>query len=186
MGNELESPAKNMPHIIILSGSLREGSSTYAVINTATEYMSGKAHFAIYDGIKDLPHFDDSEDPAGSIVAFRNILREADAIFICTPEYAFGVPGSLKNALDWTVKSGEFANKPVALITAATGGDKAHASLQLTLTALSAHVADDAKLLISFIRAKMDEQGSIKDKDTIKAIHSVVDGLLKAIEAVKN
>jgi len=171
----------NKPDIIVLSGSLRTGSSTHAVISEVMAYAPGFANISQYDNIGILPHFNDSKEPPEEIVEFRNRLRAADGILICTPEYAFGVPGSLKNALDWTVSSGEFVNKPVALITAATGGDKAHASLLLTLGALSANVADDARLLISFIRAKMDEQGGIKDVDTLRAIHNVVDALVRTI-----
>jgi NAD(P)H-dependent FMN reductase len=63
------------------------------------------------------------------VFELRNRLNNAHGVLICAPEYAFGVPGILKNLLDWTVGSGEFVNKPLAVITAATRGDKAHASL---------------------------------------------------------
>src|SRR5579871_3597845 len=129
-----------MPDISILaiSGSLRSNSSNNAVNNAAAELVYGDVNFIIYQGLGCLPHFNDSQDPAPEVLEFRKMLTEADGVLICSPEYAFGVPGVLKNALDWTVASGEFVNKPVALITAATGGTNAHASLLLTLTALSA------------------------------------------------
>lgn len=90
------------------------------------------------------------------------------------------VPGSLKNALDWTVSSGDFVDKPVALITAATSGDKAHASLLLTLSALSAKLSVETNLLISFIRAKITAEGNIKDAETINALQAVLHALIKS------
>lgn len=164
--------------ILAISGSLRSNSSNAAVINTAAAYASDKARFIIYDGLGSIPPFDDSKEPSASVLEFRKALREADGIFICQPEYAFGVSGVLKNAIDWTVSSGEFVYKPTALITAATGGDKAHAAMLLTFTALSAHIADGSRLLLSYIRSKMDEKGNVKDEATIAGIYSVVDSLI--------
>jgi hypothetical protein len=82
--------------------------------------------------------------------------------------------------LDWTVSSGDFVNKPVAVITAATGGDKAHASLLLTLAALSAKLSEETNLLISFIRAKITTEGNIKDTETIHALKAVLHALIKS------
>ena len=173
-------------NILAISGSLRPNSSNNAVINTAADLVYGPVNFIIYEGLGNLPHFNDSKDPAPEVIEFRNLLKDADGVLICSPEYAFGVPGVLKNALDWTVSSGEFVNKPVALITAATGGDKAHASLLLTLSALSAQVPDDHKLLISFVRAKLNENGEVKDPATIQSIKSVMEALISTIRVNSN
>jgi NAD(P)H-dependent FMN reductase len=151
------------------------------VIKTAATLVAGKAGFIIYDGIGSLPHFNDSKEPAQEVIGFRKLLAEADGVLICTPEYAFGVPGVLKNALDWTVSSGELANKPVSVITAATSGEKAHASLLLTLTALSAQVKAECTLLISFIRSKIDTEGNVKDMETIRAINHIMDTFINEI-----
>lgn len=78
----------------------------------------------------------------------RDLIKNASGIIICTPEYAFGVPGQLKNMLDWMVSSGSLVDKPVALVTASSVGSHAHAALLLTLGALSAKVIDGATLLI--------------------------------------
>jgi chromate reductase len=171
--------------ILSISGSLRPGSSTNAVINTVADYFVGKAEFIIYNDTGTLPHFDDNQDPPAEVKEFRRLLKSADGIFICTPEYAFGVPGTLKNALDWTVSTGEFVNKPVALITAATGGENAHRSLLLTLTALSANIPKDSRLLISFIRAKLNEKGEVKDAATLHSIQDVAQALLDNINSLK-
>lgn len=169
------------PTILAISGSLRANSSNNAVIAAAATLLAGKADVIIYEGLGALPHFDDSKDPSPEVIELRDSIRNADGVFICSPEYAFGVPGSLKNALDWTVSSGDFVNKPVALITAATGGDKAHASLRLTLTVLSSQLAEDTCLLIPFIRSKMNAGGQVSDQATILSIEHVMDALINVI-----
>jgi NAD(P)H-dependent FMN reductase len=168
--------------ILAISGSLRANSSNAAVIDVAVEYLKDKVNFIIYNGLAKIPPFDDSKEPPREVIAFREQLKAADGIFICQPEYAFGVSGVLKNAIDWTVSSGEFVYKSTALITAATGGDKAHAAMLLTFTALSAHVTDATKLLISFVRSKMDPSGNVTDQATVNAIHAVLDALVSEAE----
>ena len=180
------SPLTNivMKKILAISGSLRKGSSNHSILRFLGEMTPEGFDYSIYDGLARLPHFDpglDNENPPFEVADFRALLKEANGVIICTPEYAFGVPGSLKNALDWTVSSGDLVNKPVALITAATGGDKAHASLLLTLGAISALLNDKSTLLLSFIRSKMNEKGAVKDAATLQAIKSVVDTLADTI-----
>jgi len=109
------------------------------------------------------------------------LITEADGVFFCIPEYAFGVPGALKNALDWTVSTTAFSEKPVALITAASQGEKAHAALLQTLTALGTKINEDVTLLISFIRSKLNEKNEIKDIPTLNAIKTIVDSFIQTI-----
>lgn len=135
--------------------------------------------FMIYDGLAGIPAFDDEDNSA--VDAFRKLIREADGIFICTPEYAFGVPGALKNALDWTVSSGDLDKKPVALVTASSSGEKGHAALLNILTALSANVVPGGTLLISFIRSKINDKSEISDPITFQAIRDVLDALVHSV-----
>src|SRR5450432_4287229 len=121
--------------IIAISGSLRANSSNAIILQAIEKMNPQEVDFFIYKGIGDLPHFVDADNIPITVSVFRKHLQDADAVLICTPEYAFGVPGSLKNALDWTVGSGDLVNKPLALITAATGGEKAHASMLDVFTA---------------------------------------------------
>lgn len=117
----------------------------------------------IYGSIGSLPHFNDPDQIPEIVMAFKKKIEEADAILICTPEYAFGIPGSLKNALDWTVGSGEFLEKSVGVVTASSQGEKGHAALLLVLAALSARVIPEACMVISAVRAKIDSFGNIRD-----------------------
>ena len=97
-----------------------------------------------------------------------------DGVLICTPEYAMGIPGSLKNAIDWTVSSCEFSHKPVALITASTSGSKGHKALIDVLNVIEAIPATEAQLLIPFAKTKIDENNEIKDPATFEQLRDLV------------
>jgi NAD(P)H-dependent FMN reductase len=139
--------------------------------------------FKIYEGLARLPHFDDNPVIPPAVEEFYHELKNADGVFICTPEYAFGVPGSLKNALDWTVGTGDFVNKPVALVTASSSGNKAHASLLQTLTAITADIVEGGTLLISFVRSKLNNNGEVTDPATLEALRSAVGALVQKINS---
>lgn len=164
--------------ILAIVGSLRATSSNHVVVKHLARLVPDDVDFQVYDGMGKLPLFDDSETTPPAVQDLRDQLKAADGVLICTPEYAFGVPGALKNALDWTVSSAELVNKPVALITASTGGEKAHAALLYILEALSARVAEDARLLISFIRAKL-KNGEVSDADTLRALNAVLAAIIR-------
>jgi chromate reductase len=175
--------------ILAISGSLRANSTNTALVRATVALAPDHMECLIYNGLADLPQFspeiDDENSPA-SVISLREQLQAADGVFICTPEYAFGVPGSLKNALDWTVSSGEFWGKPVAVVSAsplATGGDKAHAALLLTLTALGAKVPERAKLMVPTINKKLNANGEVSDSETKQALVRVLDVLAQAIKA---
>ncbi len=169
---------KNKIKITAVSGSLRANSSNTVILRAIEKMVPDQVEFFIYNGIGELPHFNDSEEVPITVSVWRKHLQEADAVLICTPEYAFGVPGSLKNALDWTVGSGTLVNKPLALITAATGGDKAHASFLQIFTALSAQIPAGCALLIPFVRSKLNAAGDISDVETFAAIKKLLDTLI--------
>lgn len=164
-----------MTKILGISGSLRPGSSNSMVLNIVERLLPSNVEFTLYNGIGRLPHFDGDENPNEEVVAWRKALADADGVIICTPEYAFGVPGSLKNALDWTVYSGDLVNKPLALITASSQGDRAHASFLQIFKALSADISEETSLLVPFIRAKLDEQGNMKDESIFTALKTVIE-----------
>jgi len=173
-----------MKNILAISGSLRTGSSNHAILNYLKQKVSPEINYAIYNLLEHIPPFDpgkDNNEVAGAINDTRNLISDADGIIICTPEYAFGVPGALKNMLDWLVSSGSITNKPVMLITASLNGDYAHASLLLTLGALSANVIEDACFIIPFIRSKVSSNGIITDGDSEAKINKAFSIFLKEI-----
>lgn len=169
--------------ILAISGSLRADSSNSAVVRAAARLVPEDVEYTIYEHLGDLPHFNpglDGELTPPLIHDLRERLRAADAVLICTPEYVFGMPGSLKNALDWIVSSGEFTNKPVSAISASPsykGGDKAHAALVMTLTVMGARIIEDASLIIGFVRKKITPEGEISDPELERSLRSAVEAL---------
>lgn len=173
--------------IMAISGSLRAESSNTAVLRAIANMAPENVEINIYDGIDTLPFFSPERDidpPNVAVATFRRTLQDADAVIICTPEYAFGVPGVLKNALDWTVSSGNFSKKPLAVISAsplASGADKAHASLMLTFKALDAITTDETKLIIPFIYKKINANAVIIDEETKQQLDTLLKSLIKII-----
>jgi chromate reductase len=142
--------------------------------------MPPHINYSIYNGLSAIPALENNEPPA-EVTAFRKQVSEADAIIICTPEYAYGVPGALKNALDWTVSSASFSGKPTALITASTGGEHAYGALIKILGAIDANLIKEATLLISFVRSKMDGEGNITAGETAGKLKVVFDALMSVV-----
>jgi NAD(P)H-dependent FMN reductase len=173
-----------MKKILAISGSLRTGSSNHAILRHLATLVPADVEYTIYDGLEQIAPFDpglNNDDPPVPVALLRQLLAHANGIVICTPEYAFGIPGQLKNMLDWMVSSSSFVDKPGCLITASSVGTHAHASLLLTLGALSANVVEGAALLIPFIRAKMDADGNVVDEETLKSLDRAFDVFIKAI-----
>src|SRR5450432_815986 len=164
--------------ILAVSGSLRSNSSNTILLNAIEKMIPPQVEFFLYDGIGSLPHFNDADEPSVAVMEWKRYLLASDAVLVCSPEYAFGIPGSLKNAFDWTVGSGELVNKPLALITAATGGEKAHAAFLQIFTALSAAIPEGCSLLISYVRSKLNAAGEISDAATADAVKRLLDNLI--------
>lgn len=170
--------------ILAISGSTREKSVNLNLIYAIKELSKDSFEIEIFNEIADLPQFnpDKDIDPAPvKILEFRKKLKQADGILICTPEYAMGVPGSLKNAIDWTVSSAEFSKKPVALITASSMGEKAHASLLETLKIIESNITSDTQLLISFAKTKISSDAVITDNETLAQVKKLISSFSKLV-----
>jgi NAD(P)H-dependent FMN reductase len=172
--------------ILAFSGSLRPGSLNTALLHALAPLMPEGVSYKVWEGLSTLPHFSpeiDFDSSPGPVIAYRSLLRATDAVIICTPEYAFGMPGVLKNALDWAVSSGEYDKKPVATISASpltSGGDKAHAWLNQTLTALGAYQVEGAKLSVPAAKGKIDADGKVTDAALTGLLQELVDKLIAA------
>ncbi|HEX8618912.1 MAG TPA: NADPH-dependent FMN reductase [Thermoanaerobaculia bacterium] len=148
-----------MLRVVAISGSLRSSSSTSALLRLAGEVAPSDVSITFYEGLGDLPHFSpdlDTDDPPPAVAALRALLRDADALLICTPEYAHGMPGSLKNMLDWLVSWTELVGKRIAALSAspsADGGSYAHAWLVQTLEVMSTNVV--TKLKVPFVKNRL-------------------------------
>jgi len=180
-----------MTNIAAISGSLRVGSTNSALVRAMAAAAPAEVAVTIYEGLADLPHFSaelDGNDPPAPVKVLRGLLGAADGAILCTPEYAFGMPGSLKNALNWLVTSGELWRKPVVAISAspsARGGENAHAALLLTLTALEAEIVEAGSLKIPFVTTKVTKGGEISDIGTMQSLQTFLNALIEAINRQK-
>lgn len=169
--------------IFAVSGSTRKDSTNMNLINAIADLFSDELDIIIFQGISTIPHFNPDLDIGNSpeaVEIFRRKIHEADGILICTPQYAMGVPGTLKNAIDWTVSSMEFSHKPVALITASLAGHKGHLSLMETLKVIEADIPDSSRLLISFAKTKIGDN-KIINVETLAQVIKLIDSLMLTI-----
>ena len=168
--------------VLAICGSTRINSSNMQMINAITNLSSDYLDIEVYDKLSQLPHFNpdlDNEDVDMLVHELRNKITEAGGVLICTPEYVFSLPGSLKNALEWTVSTIIFSDKQVALITASGLGEKAHESLQLIMKTLGAKCNEDAQLLISGARTKVNTAGEITDAATLDKIKVLISSFIQ-------
>jgi chromate reductase, NAD(P)H dehydrogenase (quinone) len=159
--------------ILLISGSLRAGSTNTAALRTAAARAGDGIEAVLYDGLSGLPHFNPDDDPDGGPVApsvadLRARIGMADAVLFCTPEYAGALPGSFKNLLDWTVGGGETYGKPVAWVNvsganAPTGGAGAHDSLRAVLGYTGAEIVEPACVRIPMSRGAIGPDGRIAE-----------------------
>ncbi len=171
-------------NLLAISGSTRKLSTNQRFIEAIRQLSDPLFTLKVFDGIEHLPHFNpDHNDPAPEpVISFRKLLSEADAVIICTPEYAHGVPGSLKNAIDWTVSSNDFYQKPTALVTASTDGSHAHQSLIETLHIIEAKDIRENQLLVQFAATKVNAAGEITDLLTKNQVEQLLQRLHNSIE----
>ena len=150
-------------HILAVSGSLSAESSNSALLQLVRQHAAPPNRVELFDALDDIPNFspDRDQQPApDAVAALRASVRGADAVLLATPEYAGGMPGVLKNALDWLVGSGELYGKPVVVVSAAPSverGGNARASLELTLTMQGARVCDSFTIPVARAHA-IDER----------------------------
>jgi chromate reductase len=140
--------------ILAISGSLRAQSTNTALLRAAALVASSPIDVVLYVHMEALPPFNpdlDLEPGPEAVLRFRAALRDCSAVVFSTPEYAHGIPGSLKNALDWVGGSGELSGKPVALLNASARGEYAQAALRETLRTMDARVISDAEVTVPLL-----------------------------------
>jgi len=174
---------QNRKKIFAIIGSASENSANEKLISfLKTNHLD--FDFTIFTGLKKLPHFDPElslTNPPDQIIEFRNSIEKANGIIICTPEYVFSIPSSLKNAIEWCIATTIFENKPTALITASAHGQKAHEELQLIMKTVSANFTTATTLLIQGIKGKVNLQGGVVDISTGEALNKLFTSLISLL-----
>ena len=171
--------------VLAISGSLRARSSNRALLDAAAALVPPGMDWRTYEALAELPHFNPDDDDDGrpvppAVAELRARVIAADGWVISSPEYAHGVPGSLKNALDWLVSCPELPGKPVLLLNAsAAGGSFAQAALAETLRTMSLDVLEGS-LTAPFLSRKLQE-GDTPDADASRKLRAALEALADAI-----
>jgi len=169
--------------ILALSGSLRAASINSAVLRAAVRLAPPGTTVSLFKSLGQLPLFNpDLESDVPDVVAtFQRTVAQSDALIIASPEYAHGVTGTIKNALDWLVGSEAFAGKPVAVLNTSPRAHHADAALRETLKTMAAVVIEAASVTIPLLGAQLDEASMIDSPSLASAISGSLTALRNAI-----
>lgn len=169
--------------ILALCGSIRAQSTNQSLIDAVAKIAGDRFVIKPFP-VASLPHFNPDVDDAHIepvVYEFRQQIDAADGVLISTPEYVFSIPGVVKNAIEWTVSTTVFSDKPVALITASTSGKEAHQSLTLVMRTIYARLPDECRLLIQAPKNKLDKEGNITDPATHQQLETLIDAFGRTV-----
>lgn len=172
-----------MTRILAISGSLRAGSSNGALLRALALVAPAGMELTFRAPLDSLPFFNPDVEEAGppaSVRRWRGEIRDHAALVICSPEYAHGVPGVLKNALDWLVGAVEMTDKPIAVIQTSLPSTIAHLSLLETLRVMGGRVIPEASVPVSLRGRKLDERGIASDATLASALRDALIALSTA------
>lgn len=174
--------------ILAISGSLRAASHNTALLRAAALLAPANLRIELYDELGKLPLFnpDIAVDDSPFAAHLRAKLIAADAVLIASPEYAHGITGALKNALDWMVSTEAFVNKPVALFNAAPRAVHAQASLRETLSVMSASVIDDACITLPIPGSDLNAAGMVAHPKISSSLRAALQTIQSAISVGGN
>jgi chromate reductase, NAD(P)H dehydrogenase (quinone) len=171
--------------ILGVCGSLRKGSFNRMALVAAQKLVPPDAKIEIAD-LHGIPPFnqDDEANPAAAVVEFKKRIRGADAILFATPEYNYGVPGVLKNAIDAASRPyGDSAwnGKPAAIISASggvLGGARAQYHLRQSFIFLNMHPVNGPEVMIAKAQEKFDANGNLLDEPAKKLVAQLLQNLV--------
>lgn len=176
--------------LLAIPGSLRRASVNRALLVAAGELVPEGVELTIAD-LHEIPHYngdlDNDADRPAPVEAFKGKIAEADALLIATPEFNYGIPGVLKNAIDWASRPAYrsvFAGKPVAMVSAspsAMGGVRAQAHLKLVLLGMASEVFPYPEFAVAGAFKKF-EDGRLADEDTRDRLRTMLADLKAWVE----
>jgi chromate reductase, NAD(P)H dehydrogenase (quinone) len=173
--------------LLTISGSLRRASTNTAALEALARLAPEGVKVLVYGDLATLPPFnpdDDVEDgpKPGPVETLRALVGASDALIIAAPEYAHGVPGALKNALDWMVASETFAGKPVALVNTSPRAFHAQASLREILSTMAARVMPEAFAELSFGGRLVTADEILADSSSARRLREALGALIQALQ----
>lgn len=179
----------NPPHVLTISGSLRAGSSNATLLAAAARLAPDRIAVSPYDGLAELPAFNpDIEEGPGplpnAVQQWRAAIASADAVLFSSPEYAHGIPGALKNALDWVVGGSEIVGKPVGVLSASAASRFAHPQLVEVLRTMNAALVPEATVVLDIPRRGATVEQLTADPSVAPTLARVIAALIAASSAL--
>ncbi len=181
-------PQTTPPRLIGMSGSLRTGSYSNAVLETLREKFAGTAELTIWD-LAPIPLYNadfEGEKRPAPVKAMLAAIAEADGLVLCAPEFNHSIPGVLKNALDWASRpafTSVMAYKPVAVMATSPGamsGPRCVEHIKVALNSMMARVVLARECTITSVAAKIRD-GRLVDEVSLGFACGVVEELLREI-----
>jgi chromate reductase len=178
----------NAPSIRVLgiAGSLRTGSFNRALLRAAAELAPAGLTIDLFDGLGAIPPYDADVEAQGDpapVTALKTAIRETDALLIATPEYNYGVPGALKNAIDWASRppgKSVLNGKPAAIMGGTPGGTgtaRAQLALRQSFVFTDTRALLQPEVLVARAHEKIDAAGRLTDEPTRQLIRRLLEGL---------
>jgi chromate reductase, NAD(P)H dehydrogenase (quinone) len=172
--------------LLAISGSLRRASTNTAALEALARLAPEGVKVLVYRELAGLPPFNPDEDVEDKpkpepVERLRALIGASDALIIAAPEYAHGVPGALKNALDWLVASETFAGKPVALVNASPRAFHAQASLRETLATMAARVVPEAFAELSLGGKQVSVEEILADPASARRLKEAIEALIRTL-----
>lgn len=171
--------------LLAISGSLRAASTNTVLVEALPALAPAGVEILVWRGLGDLPHFnpDLDGDAIPSVRALRRLVGETDGLVLCSPEYAHGVAGVMKNGLDWLVPSLEFPETPVALLNASPDAHHAQAHIRETLSVMQARLVEAASIAVPLQGRKPTTEMIVEDPALWSAIRAALAAFVAAISA---
>ncbi len=171
--------------ILAISGSLRAKSSNTELLRAAALLAPASMGISFYEGLGELPAFNPDllDHPPDPVLRLREQIGTADGLLISSPEYGHGVPGTLKNALDWLFSGEEMIDKPVAILNASLLSVHADASLRETITVMSARLVAEASVTRPVPVRNIDAPGMVAHPEVAATLRGALAAFTQSIQA---
>lgn len=187
--NSLANTTPSAFRLLAISGSIRRESNCTAVLRSLAPLLPASITYDLCP-LDEIPLYNadlDGDTPPAPVAALKKAIAEADGLVVCSPEYNYGMPGVLKNAIDWASRPG-FASplkgKPALIMTTSpgtAGGVRAQAQIRDALAATLARPVVRQHVAIASVNTRIRE-GRLVDESTLDFIHSALQDLLDEIK----
>lgn len=169
---------------LALCGSLRRDSYNAALLRAIKCLAEPQVEVDVFGGMGNLPLFNPDGDPSASPVV-RDLfgrVKLSNALIIASPEYAHGVTGTMKNALDWLVGFEPFAGKAVAVLNASPRAIHADMALKETLRTMAARIIESASITLPLLGSGLDDAGIVQSTEISGQLRDALTALARALD----